>query len=71
MTENTPETGQAGELPEIEVTPQMIEAGVRELSEWRFVDAPERIVWFIYAAMEYARLDRQGSASASATSCSR
>jgi len=51
----------AGETgaPEIEITPEMVEAGVLALSEYSsFFDLPADGVEKIYRAMEAARLDR-------------
>jgi hypothetical protein len=42
-------------IPEIEVTPEMIEAGVRAFELWDSADLPEHIVWSVYKAMELAR----------------
>jgi len=47
------------ETSEIEVTPEMIDAGISEIFEHRFGEDAREIVGAIYMAMEYARLDPQ------------
>jgi len=44
-------------LPEIEVTPAMIEAGLDELRECRLGGDLKKIVREVYVAMEYTRMD--------------
>ena len=50
----------ATELPEIEITPEMIEAGGRAAVEMRCVDEPEAVAFAIFVAMcRASRKDRE------------
>ena len=49
---------------EIEVTPEMIEAGLEELSEHRYGSDARYVLESVYRAMAYADLVRASSTSA-------
>ena len=50
------QNGKEDQIPEIEVTPEMVEAGVRAAAQWdpRF-EEPAGLVEQVYEAMELAR----------------
>ena len=53
---------------EIEVTPEMIEAGLYELAEHRLGEPLELVLEDVFRAMAYARPESHGKASASSSS---
>ena len=49
--------------PEIEVTPEMVDAGLQELGEHRFTTDLREVLEEVYRAMAYADLARASSTS--------
>jgi len=51
------------EVPEIEVTSAMVDAGLQELYEFRLGDDPRYLLECIYRAMHYVRLDASSTSA--------
>lgn len=64
MTFEPPEQDVGGPLSEIEVTAEMLDAGMAELAEHRLLDDPRYVLECVFRAMAYVR-ERASSISAS------